>query len=226
MPWYKYFQYKTNQELATSEGLTPMAVSRMLAARKESAPTLECGEQCPVCKDWTVLIFGVGDQRICKNCASVTHDREMSDQLTRHAMDQLKEIQETEKKLAAQRAEHEETLRAIAARNVVLSHKPEYIESLKAHDARRISADIYRAKTDDRRACFFLSKTADPYLYSEKTAQLADTLIERWRQFMNKPEARDSAGNRLFSPEEEDRLERLLHQRDRQAALDSKAGTK
>lgn len=184
MPWYKYFTYKTNQELATSEGLTPMAVSRMLAARKESAPTLECGEQCPVCKDWAVLIFGVGDQRICKNCASVTHVREMSDQLTRHAMDQLKEIQETEKKLAIQRVEHEETLRAIAARNVVLSHKPEHIESLRAHDARRVSADTDRARTADWRECFLLSKTADPYLYSEGTAQLADTLTERWRQIM------------------------------------------
>lgn len=184
MPWYKYFPYKTNQEIAANEGLTPMAVSRMLAARRENSPTLECGEQCPVCKDWTVLIFGVGDQRICKNCAGIVHVPEMGDQLIRHAMDELKEIEETEKKLAALRTGREETLRAIAARNVILSHKPEHIESLRAHDAGRVSADIDRALTADWRECFLLSKTADPYLYSEETAQLADTLTKRWRQIM------------------------------------------
>ena len=184
MPWYKYFQYKTNQELATSEGLSPVTVCRVLAARKESAPTLECGEQCPVCKDWTVLIFGVGEQRICKNCASMVHDTEKANQAREYAVDLLSQIEEKEKEIAALRKEHEEAVRVVKAHNAVLSLGSEYLKGRRAHDAGRVSADIDRAKTADRRACFFLSMAADPYLYSEETAQLSDTLVERWRQIM------------------------------------------
>ena len=101
MPWYKYFPYKTNQEIAASEGLSPVTVCRVLAARKESAPTLECGEQCPVCKDWTVLIFGVGEQRICKNCASMAHDTGKANQVREYAVDLLSQIEEKEKEIAA-----------------------------------------------------------------------------------------------------------------------------
>lgn len=184
MPWYKYFPYKTNQEIATSEGLSPVTVCRVLAARKESAPTLECGEQCPVCKDWAVLIFGVGDQRICKNCASLVHDTEKANQVREYAVDLLSQIEEKEKEIAALRREYEEAGRVVKAHNTVLSLGPEYIESRRAHDAKRVEEHTAKARTADWRECFLLSKTADPYLYSEETAQLADTLTERWRQIM------------------------------------------
>ena len=184
MPWYQYDSYKTGQELADRNGMSPVTVSRMLIARRESAPTLECGEQCPVCKDWTVLIFGVGDQRICKDCASIAHVPEKSAQLDVYMEELLEQIKEKEKELAALRAEHEEAKRVLQASDAILSHDPEYIESRRTRDSLRAAQDTARAKTADQGTCFTLSKTKNPYLYSEETAQLADTLTERWRQIM------------------------------------------